>query len=184
MTNLATWNKTIADYERYLELYPNASDGIFSQQMKGSEMDNYVFGKIFNPNDSTFISSFGMAWSDSIYGGVGILSNATDLLKWDRALYNNELIDQEKLQEAFIPYKFPDDNSSQYGFGWYVREDMVINENNCGKRLDHNGIRPGYESSIVRYIDDDKTIIILSSQSPSYKDQLVKEISEILYPAK
>ncbi len=160
------------------------SSGIFSQKMKGSEMDNYVFGKVFNPNDSTFISSFGMAWSDSIYGGVGILSNTTDLLRWDRALYGNKLIDQEKLQEAFIPYKLPDDNSSQYGFGWYIRENMVINENNCGKRLDHNGMWPGYESSIVRYIDDDKTIIVLSSQSPSSKDRLLKEISEILFPAK
>ena len=89
------------------------NSGIYSQDFKGSEMDNYAFGKVFNPQDSGFMSSFGMAWSDSIYGGVGILSNATDLFKWDRALYSNKLIDQGALQEAFNPYSLA--NAS---WGW------------------------------------------------------------------
>ncbi len=158
--------------------------GIFSQEFKGTKMDNYVFGKVFNPKDSVYISSFGMAWSDSLYGGVGILSNTTDLLKWDRALYSNKLLDQKVLQEAFKPYILANDSSSEYGFAWYIRENFIINGSNCGKRVDHNGIWPGYESSIVRYIDKDKTIILLSNQSPSAKDRLVEEISELLFAAK
>ena len=158
--------------------------GIYSQEFKGTKMDNYVFGKIFNPKDSVFISSFGMAWSDSLYGGVGILSKTMDLLKWDRALYSNKLVDQETLQEAFIPYPLANDSSSVYGFGWYVRENFIIKGRNCGKRVDHDGLWPGYESSIVRYIDMDKTIIILSNQAPSSKDRLVEEISVLLFEIK
>lgn len=169
--------------EKIFEPLGMHSTGIFSQNIKGSKMDNYVFGKVFNPKDSTFISSFGMAWSDSLYGGVGILSNTTDLLKWDRALYGNILINQETLQEAFNSYPLPNDSSSEYGFGWYVRDDFKIKGRNFGKRLDHNGLWPGYESSIVRYIDEDKTIILLSNQSPSSKDKLVEEISELLFEA-
>ena len=158
-----------------------SNTGIFAQNYKGSKMDNYVFGKMFNPKDSSFRSSFGMAWSDSIYGGVGILSNTTDLFKWDRALYSYKLLNQEILSEAFEPFKFPNDSSSEYGFGWYVKENIVINKLNCGKRIEHHGLWPGYESSIVRYIDRDKTIVILSNQSPSYKDKLVEQISELLF---
>jgi len=157
--------------------------GIFSQGVKGNKMENYVFGKIFNPKDSTFISGFGMAKSDSIYGSVGILSNANDLLKWDRALYTNKLVDQETMQEAFIPYTLADGTSSKYGFGWFIKENFSIKGVNCGKRIDHYGLWPGYETSIVRYIDKDVTIIILANQSPSVKDKLVEEISEILFQA-
>lgn len=160
------------------------NSGIFSQDFKGNEMDNYVFGKVYNPKDTAFKSSFGMAWSDSIYGGVGILSNTLDLLKWDRALYSNSLVSQKTLQEAFKTYMLKNDSSSKYGFGWYIKENKVINGINYGKRVDHNGLWPGYESSIVRYIDRDKTIIILSNQSPSSKDKLIEEISDLLFQTK
>ena len=155
--------------------------GIFSQEVKGNGMENYAFGKVMNPNDSLFISSFGMAWSDSLYGGVGILSNTTDLLKWDRALYTNVLVAQDKIREAFEPTILSDGSSSNYGFGWYIRENYMIDGTNCGKRVDHQGLWPGYESSMVRYIEHDKTIIILANQAPSVKDKLLEEISAILF---
>jgi len=157
------------------------NSGIFSQDFKGNEMDNYVFGKVYNPKDSAFKSSFGMAWSDSIYGGVGIISNTIDLLKWDRALYSDNLVNQKTLQEAFEPFILQNDIDSKYGFGWYIRDDKVINGNHSGLRLDHNGLWPGFKSSIIRYIDKDKTIIILSNQSPSSVDKLIEEISELLF---
>ena len=121
-----------------------------------------------------------MAKSDSIYGSVGLLSNTSDLFKWDRALYSDMLVDQESLQEAFGPYTLADGTSTQYGFGWFVRENYMLEGVDCGKRLDHYGLWPGYETSIVRYIDRDITIIILANQSPSAKDKLVEEISILM----
>ena len=167
--------------EKIFDRLEMANTGIFSQDHKGNKMDNYVFGKVFNPADSVYVSSFGMAWSDSLYGGVGILSNTTDLFKWDRALNDNRLVNQQILLEAFDPFILSDGSSSEYGFGWYVREDYMINGEKCGKRVDHNGLWPGYESSIVRYNEKDKTIIILSNQAPSSKDKLVEEISKLLF---
>ncbi len=167
--------------EKILQPLEMKHTGIFSQQLKGNEMEDYVFGKVFNSKDSVFIPSFGLAWSDSMYGGVGILSNTIDLLKWDRALYDNTLISDQSKEAAFSSYQLSDGNNSEYGFGWYVRDNFEINGDNYGKRLDHNGLWPGYESSMVRYIDQDKTIIILSNQAPSVKDQLVEEISTMLF---
>ena len=66
------------------------------------------------------MSSFGMAWSDSIYGGVGIVSNATDLYKWDRALHENRLVNQQTLSEAFTSYILLNYSSAAYGFGSVV----------------------------------------------------------------
>jgi len=158
--------------------------GIYAQEVKGSSLDNYVKGKVWNAKDSVFVSSFGMAWSDSLYGGVGILSNTTDLLKWDRALYTAAATSKQRLQEAFTPHTLNNGSSSGYGFGWFVTEDVEVNGHNQGTRLNHHGLWPGYESSIVRYIDQQKTIIILANQSPSAKDTLIKEISELLFELK
>ncbi len=155
--------------------------GVYSQEFKGSQMDNYAFGRVFNPQDSAFMSSFGMAWSDSIYGGVGIISNAEDLFKWDQALYSDTLIDSSSLYEAFEPYQLSNDGSSGYGFGWFVDDDQTINGMPIGKILSHYGLWPGYESSIVRFPEKKKTIIILANQSPSSKDVLKEEISSILF---
>ena len=161
--------------ERIIEPLGLKNTGIYAQDHKGSQMENYAFGKVLNPQDSTFISSYGMAWSDSIYGGVGILSNTEDLFKWERSLHSYDLLDSASLSEAFIPYQLSSDRSSGYGFGWFISEELGK------KRLDHYGIWPGYESSLVRFPDEDKTIIILTNQSPSAKDLLIEKISEILF---
>ena len=167
--------------KKILEPLEMDNSGIFSQNSKRSKMNNYAFGKIFNSKDSTFISSFGFAKSDSIYGSVGVLSNTTDLFKYDRALNANKLVNQKTMKEAFTSYTLTDATSSKYGFGWFITDDVTINGMNCGKRINHHGLWPGYESSFIRFIDKDKTIIILSNQSPSSKDKLVEEISKLLF---
>lgn len=166
--------------EKILTPLDMQNTGIYSQGHKGSRMENYAFSKVFSPNDSGYISAFGLAWSDSMYGGVGIVSNASDLYKWDRALQQNTLIDAATWEEAIIAYMLPDNMSSQYGFGWFVRDSVMINDKNLGKRIDHYGVWPGYESSIVRYLDPDLTIIIIANQSPSTKNELIDHISEII----
>lgn len=171
-------------HERILSPLGMTSTGIYSEKHKGSEMERYVFGKLYNADSKSFRSSFGMSWSDSIYGSVGILSNTTDLLKWEQALTTDRLVNQHTLKEALTACQLNDNTSAEYGFGWYVREHFMINGIDRGMRLDHNGLWPGYESSIVRYPAEGKTIIILANQAPSAKDQLIEEISSLLFSAR
>ncbi|MEM8888600.1 MAG: serine hydrolase domain-containing protein [Bacteroidota bacterium] len=154
--------------------------GVYAQEVKGNEMENYAFGKLYNERDKRFVSAFGMAKSDSIYGSVGMLSNTSDLFKWDRALYTNQFLRADLRKEAFTAYKLNDGSSAKYGLGWFIHEEKELVERR-GKRVDHYGIWPGYESSMVRFIDQDKCLIILSNQSPSAKDQLISQISEMLF---
>lgn len=167
--------------ERILTPLDMEDSGIYAEKHKGNSMDDYAFGKLYNPEARQFKSSFGMSWSDSIYGSVGILSNTKDLLKWENALSSHELVNQQTLKEGFTTYKLSDGNPATYGFGWYIRDNFMLDDINCGKRMDHNGLWPGYESSIVRYPDHEKTIIILANQAPSAKNNLVEEISTLLF---
>jgi len=155
--------------------------GIYSQSHKGENMPSYAFSKVFNPLDSTYIPAFDLAWSDSIYGSVGIVSNASDLLKWDQALYTDQLIKQEARAEIFEPQRLADGNQSSYGLGWFVDGDLLVNGKNIGKKVSHFGLWPGYESSIVRFIDQGKTIIIISNRAPSSKGKMIEGITKLLF---
>jgi CubicO group peptidase (beta-lactamase class C family) len=100
-----------------------------------------------------------------------ISSTAADLLKWDQALYTNQLVKQTTLQEAFQPMKLNDGNLSNYGFGWELPKAGVVM---------HTGDNPGYATRIVRYIDQNRTIIILSNNAFAGQEKLVQEIELVL----
>ena len=103
-----------------------------------------------------------------------VSSTAGDLLKWDQALYTEKLVKQSTLREAFQPMKLNDGSSSDYGFGWALREAPG------GERVVfHTGDNPGYATRIVRYPDTNKTIIILSNNATS-TGELVQKMEKVL----
>lgn len=92
------------------------------------------------------------------YGPGRVSSTAGDLLKWDRALYTDTLIPKAEMEEAYKPMKLNDGTLSQYGFGWMLGRDPVL-----GRIARHTGHNPGYANHIIRFIDKDITIIVLTN---------------------
>ena len=62
--------------------------------------------------------------------------------------------------EAFTPMKLNDGSLSNYGFGWSLRPDP-----GTGKIVSHTGDNPGYKTQIIRFIDKQKTIILLCNNA-------------------
>ena len=123
----------------------------------------------------SFPSSDYTIWLGNRKGPGRISSTATDLLKWDEALYTEKLIKQSTLQEAFTPMKLNDGSFSNYGFGWSLRTDPVL-----GKVVSHNGDNPGYKTQIIRYIEKRKTIILLNNNAYSGFTPLLKQLEELI----
>ena len=127
---------------------------------------NFAIGHIYVEERNKWIradsfpSSNYTIWLGNRKGPGRISSTASDLLKWDKALYTGKLIKQSTLQEAFTPMKLNDGSFSNYGFGWSLRTDSVL-----GKVVSHNGDNPGYKTQIIRYIDKKKTIILLNNNA-------------------
>lgn len=125
-------------------------------------LSNLALGHIFVPEKDRFIradsfpSSNYTIWLGGRKGPGRVSSTASDLLKWDQALYTGKLISQASLQEAFTPQALNDGTTSAYGFGW-----MLIPESAAGEVVWHNGDNPGYKTIIVRYLDKQKTLIML-----------------------
>src|SRR6187397_1305856 len=123
----------------------------------------------------SFPSSNYAIWLGNRKGPGRISSTASDLLKWDQALYTNKLIKQSTLQEAFTPMKLNNGSLSNYGFGWELRNDPSF-----GKIVQHNGDNPGYKTQIVRYIDKRKTVIVLNNNASKDFSFILKQLEEIL----
>jgi len=101
----------------------------------------------------------GLTFLDKSYGDKNIYSTPRDLLKWDRALYNNQLFTQETLETAFKPYSNEKPGIRNYGFGWR----MNIYPN--GKKIIfHGGWWHGNNTMLMRLIPDSATIIILGNK--------------------
>lgn len=114
-------------------------------------LGNYVNANKFHSSDYT-------VWLGNRKGPGRVSSTAEDLLKWDKALYTQKLVKMETLEEAFSPTKLNDETRSYYGFGWEVEPKSPF-----GKMVMHTGDNPGYKTIIIRFIEEDKTIIVLNN---------------------
>lgn len=94
-----------------------------------------------------------------LHAASGLYSTVEDLYRWDRALYTEELVSQELLDEMFAPSVPIPDNpfGLAYGYGWFVGrpEGRMANQ--------HGGVVPGFSSAMSRCPDDNVTIIVLSN---------------------
>lgn len=92
-------------------------------------------------------------------GDKNIYSTPRDLLKWDQALYTNQIFTPQTLEAAFTPYSHEKPGVRNYGYGW--RMNVYPN----GKKvIYHNGWWHGNNTVFIRMIQDSVTIIVLGNK--------------------
>ena len=141
----------------------------FAQGHLRDENEAYINANKFHSSDYT-------VWLGNRKGPGRISSTVEDLLKWDQALYRNKLVSKETLEEAFTPFRLNDGTRSYYGFGWDLDPKSPF-----GKMVSHTGSNPGYKTIIVRYIEENKTVIILNNNAHQDMIKLVEASSLSLY---
>jgi len=109
----------------------------------------------------------------AVPGDGGIYSTVDDLFKWDQALYNDKLVSQSILAEAFTPGKV-EQGTSKYGFGWNVEE------KGGSKYLWHTGSHAGFRAFIARRLADRVTVIMLTNKGNSKRQDINTAIQNIL----
>jgi CubicO group peptidase (beta-lactamase class C family) len=157
---------------------------VFRRRYEKRALPNYAYGYVFDKNKKQFALPDSVSETaslvycmDGIVGDGTVNSTATDLLKWDRALYTEKLVSKEMMAEAFQPGTLNNGKTTSYGFGW-----GLATLTDAGKIVNHSGGWPGYATFIERNIDKDKTIIILRNhQLPG---EVVTKTRKILYGLK
>lgn len=141
---------------------------------------NFAVGHVFVKEKNAFIradsfrSSDYTIWLGNRKGPGRISSIAEDLLKWDQALYTENLVTQQTLADAFKPMVLNDGKISNYGFGW------VILNKPSGQIVWHNGDNPGYKTQIMRYLSKNRTLIILCNNASDQFTELIKQLQPVL----
>lgn len=130
---------------------------------------------VYNPTDSTAprgtisYDSRGRVWKENIYDGVvgdkGIYSSVEDMLKWDNALRNGQVLSEESLQEAYKPrstdkYSFVGEKDKNYGYGW-----RMVKQPDKSYMIYHNGLWHGSNNVFARDLDDGYTVIVLGNKA-------------------
>ena len=108
---------------------------------------------------------------NAIVGAGGVFSTVGDLLRWDQALYTNQLVSHASLDEAFTSGVLNDGTTFGYGFGWR------LGSHRGHRRIEHGGSWVGFRTVILRYPEIRLTVIVLTNLSTRNPTDLADEIA-------
>jgi CubicO group peptidase (beta-lactamase class C family) len=148
------------------------------EKVSGKTYAQYLKETFFRPlgMDNTFVFStdkadyvipsydwrnrqIAFSFLDAVYGDKNIYSTPRDLLKWDQALYTDQLFRKETLDMAFAGYSFEKPGKRNYGLGWRLYEFPG------GKKvIYHNGWWHGNNVVFSRLPQDSATIIVMGNK--------------------
>lgn len=100
-----------------------------------------------------------------------LYTTVLDMAKWDAALYTEKILPQKALEEMWTPTTLEDGSSQGYGFGWGIG-------NTEGHRfVGHGGNWQGFTSAIVRYLDDELSVILLDNINTINAEELAHAVA-------
>ena len=90
------------------------------------------------------------------YAAGALYSTVEDMYRWDQALYTEQLLPQDLLDDLFAPYA--DTPIGSYGYGWFTSREY--NQ----QVISHGGGGDGFITLIKRFPRDQVTLILLSNR--------------------
>lgn len=153
---------------------------VYRSIYESRDIDNIAHGYIADNSGNkvrprSFGKDFYFYYLDGIVGDGMVNSTLDDLLKWDRALYTDQLVNAEDKALIFNDADTKDGKGSGYGFGW-----AVGTSEKYGKVANHSGSWAGNLTFIERQLDNDKTFIILQNNDTGLNTIPSKEVRKIL----
>ena len=124
--------------------------------------------------DSTGIHATDQSVTSATLGDGGVYTSVEDMAKWDAALYGDQILDQQRLAEAFTSALLTDGSKTGYGYGWYV--DSYRGE----RRLWHHGETSGFRNVIVRFPDKRFSVVILTNRNGGDPGKIADRIADLL----
>jgi CubicO group peptidase (beta-lactamase class C family) len=104
------------------------------------------------------------------------LSTVLDLAKWDAALYTDKVHKQSVRDQMWTPGKLNDGKPYEYGFGWQL-------ETVAGHKLvSHGGSLPGFRASILRFVNDKLTVVVLTNSDNANPRDVALGVAALYIP--
>lgn len=184
-TKFAYCNTNYAILASIIEKVSNVpfKEFIEEQIFKPLKMDNTFF---LNPNDSTLrpnqTRGYVGNWNevsidmlDGVFGDKGVYSTVDDMYKFDQALYTDQLISIDLMNEAKKPRSFEKPGAKNYGYGF-----RLLEYEDKSWAVFHHGWWHGYNTSFFRIPSQNITIIILCNKFNRQVYYSIEGLLEIL----
>ena len=94
----------------------------------------------------------------STLGAGGILSSVHDMVKWDEALYGDQLLSEESKAAMWTPTVLPNRDNTGYAFGWSVGQYRGY------RSVSHGGMVAGFVANFMRLPDEEVAIIVFANR--------------------
>ncbi|MGC4046144.1 MAG: serine hydrolase domain-containing protein [Armatimonas sp.] len=91
------------------------------------------------------------------YAAGALYSTVGDLYLWQKALFSEKLLSKENLKIMLTPFL------GKYAYGLYVNKFKPKGMNEEVTVIGHNGGIPGFSASLIRYVEDDITVILMDN---------------------
>jgi CubicO group peptidase (beta-lactamase class C family) len=100
-----------------------------------------------------------------------------DVIAWDAGVRDRKILKKETWQQILTPVSLNSGKPYPYGFGWSI--DSVN-----GRRAEfHGGSWQGFQTYILRFPDDELTIVALANLAQASPQRIVEGIAALLDPA-
>jgi len=106
---------------------------------------------------------------DGVSGDGAIFSSLNDFEIWNQFWYQNDILSQETMSEAFKKPTLTTGSTSDYGFGWTVTPNAVW----------HNGSWLGARTMIIRNFEQKNCLVILDNSSSLHVDKIGQELVKV-----
>jgi len=139
-----------------------------------NQIELYTYPNFYSTdlvNTKTLKEPFLIYEKSNFYGSGGIVSTALDLQKYQKALFNFQILGKIELEEALTPTKLNDGKvvsytidgkDISYGLGWGI----YIDESD-GKIVFHDGFITGLTGILLHNITKKQSVFLLSNSASS-----------------
>jgi CubicO group peptidase (beta-lactamase class C family) len=154
---------------------------VYHRRAQEDTLQNYAKGYEYSMEHNKYMLPDSLktyqytTYMDKITGDDGVSSSIYDLKIWNEALQKHLLINERSTELAYTNHKLNNGTETGYGYGFMLRKGDGIED-----VIYHTGGWPGYSTMILRFVDRDKSIVVLSNNGYEHFDFLVDEICKIL----
>jgi CubicO group peptidase (beta-lactamase class C family) len=153
-----------------------------TRRSANEKIDNYAYGYVYSKGLKKYMLPDSLpayrqvVYQDAITGDGTVNSCISDLIIWDKALRENELIPQQALDEAYRGSVLDNGMPVDYGYGVFLNGSNGSSE----RTVYHTGSWPGYLCVIIRFPDLQKAVVVLSNNTYGDFLNMADDISAVL----
>ena len=144
--------------------------------------DTYYLGKTkpiknlatgYDHKDNEFIGARPLGM-DNPFSGGSLGSSVLDLLKWQTALNENQLISRQSYNKMIEPGLLRNGKQTTYGYGFFM------SNLNGHRKIEHGGTINGFRAQLSAYPDDGLTVTVLCNLNSAPQAQLESQILRLM----